>query len=337
MEAERIEPVEKKFPQYDYYDLVAVDMKASREEITAGIMEQLKTVGFLLLSNIEGFNEQELFSYCKWISHIPEEEKRKLYRNYFANENPNHYRGMAPFLHNDPSHKEMLDMGYDYDLISPEEQRYALYERTPWPEGEEGKAFRTYMERYYKLMHRLGMKIMEHIAEGLGKPTNFFDKWFEKDTLSTLRTIHYLPRSSEVVKSDKLSEEELKFTTPIHTDSGFLTLLSVFNYPGLQVNVNGEYKTVRPRPEAIVVNLGDMISRITNNTLKATLHRVLDIGVDRYSCPFFFEPHYSARIPNDLMNEQTDSEQVFVYGDFLVEKIRQFGEYKHFQAVKKSQ
>jgi len=57
---------------------------------------------------------------------------------------------------------------------------------------------------------------------------------------------------------------------------------------------NDVYRSVRPVPKTIVVNLGDMLSRITNGTLKATQHRVLDIGVERYSSPYFFEPHYSA-------------------------------------------
>ena len=74
---------------------------------------------------------------------------------------------------------------------------------------------------------------MGHIAEGLGLENNFFDKWFLKDSLSTLRLIHYPPRNSNLVKMDQLSEEDCKLSTPIHTDSGFLTLLSTFNYPGL--------------------------------------------------------------------------------------------------------
>ncbi len=97
---------------------------------------------------------------------------------------------------------------------------------------------------------------------------------------------------------EKLSKDELRFTTPIHTDSGFLTLLSTFHYHGLQVETElGIYKSVRPVPKTIVVNLGDMLSRITNYKLKATKHRVLDIGVERFSSPFFFEPNYLAKIP----------------------------------------
>jgi isopenicillin N synthase-like dioxygenase len=63
---------------------------------------------------------------------------------------------------------------------------------------------------------------------------------------------------------------------------------------------DGVYKSVRPVTNMLVVNLGDMFSRITNYTLKATLHRVLDIGVERFSSPFFFEPHYTTEIPTVL-------------------------------------
>ena len=87
-----------------------------------------------------------------------------------------------------------------------------------------------------------------------------------------------------------------------------------------------------------------MLSRITNGTLKATQHRVLDIGVERYSSPYFFEPHYSAQIPKSIKNDiliannenssetnenQSDSEGNFIYGDWVIEKMREFGEFKH--------
>lgn len=98
-------------------------------------------------------------------------------------------------------------------------------------------------------MHKLGIKLMSHIAEGLGKPSDFFDKWFIENTCSTFRIIRYLPRNTGLVNQDSLNNEDLKFTTPIHTDSGFLTLLSTFSYPGLQVDVGaGVYRSVRPVP-----------------------------------------------------------------------------------------
>jgi isopenicillin N synthase-like dioxygenase len=100
------------------------------------------------------------------------------------------------------------------------------------------------------------------------------------------------------------------------------------------VNIGDDvYKSVRPRPNVIVVNIGDMLSRITNYTLKATKHRVLDIGVDRYSSPFFFEPRYAAEIPtilNEGLEMESSEAEKLVYGDWLIEKMREFAEYKHF-------
>lgn len=157
------------------------------------------------------------------------------------------------------------------------------------------------MHAHYDVMHKLGMQILTHIAEGLGKPVNYFDKWFVNNTLSTMRLIRYLPRNSNIVDYSKLSTDELKLTTPPHADSGFLTLLSTYDYPGLEVDIGNEtYKPVIPRPGSIVVNVGKMLSRITNGTLKGTRHRVVDIGRERYSSPFFLEPHYAAAIPTFL-------------------------------------
>lgn len=91
---------------------------------------------------------------------------------------------------------------------------------------------------------------------------------------------------------------------------------------------------MRPVQKTLVVNLGDMISRITDYKLKATKHRVLDIGVERFSSPFFFEPHYLARIPNKILSDESanvsEARSEFIYGDWLIDKIREFGEYKDY-------
>ena len=84
-----------------------------------------------------------------------------------------------------------------------------------------------------------------------------------------------------------------------------------------------------------------MISRITNYTLKATFHQVQDIGVERYSSPFFFEPSYGATIPTVLKEGIDDASEdvgeTFVYGDWLLDKIKEaFGEYKYLTRTKVS-
>jgi isopenicillin N synthase-like dioxygenase len=70
--------------------------------------------------------------------------------------------------------------------------------------------------------------------------------------------------------------------------------------------MDGKWRSIKPVPNAFVINIGDMLSRITNYILKATLHRVMDIGDDRYSSPFFFEPHYEAKIPSSILNQDIE-------------------------------
>lgn len=266
-------------------------------------MHELKTVGFFLVTNVPGYDEKDLLHWGKWFCGQPEEEKKKLWKRFWNKENANIYRGLAPFIDNDPSHVEIFDMGMDYEDVTEEEKEYSLHEATPWPEYcEEGKAFTAYMKEHYKLRVKVASELVSVIAEGLGKPADFFDQWYSHDTLSTFSVNHYIPRGRSQVKNDLITGDQYKITIAQHTDSGFVTLLSTLGYPGLQVLVGDEFKSVRPVHGAFVINIGDMLSRITNYILKATLHRVIDIGDDRFSSPFFFEPHYLARIPSSIMD-----------------------------------
>ena len=90
-------------------------------------------------------------------------------------------------------------------------------------------------------------------------------------------------------------------------------------------------------PNTLVINFGDMLARITGNQLKSTKHRVLDIGVERYSSPFFFEPFYGAKIPTSIIETYVDNDsEPFTYGEYVTEKMRSFGEFKDFGKTNKS-
>ena len=140
------------------------------------------------------------------------------------------------------------------------------------PQGAEYESLCTRYRAHEAFARGLGLKIAEYLAIGLGKDKDFFRGWFEKAPLSTFRSIHYPTRSESSVRHDGLSAEQLKLTTPPHQDSGFITVLSTFEYPGLQVLIDGEYRFVKPLKDHIVVNLGQVFERITNFTLKATWH-----------------------------------------------------------------
>lgn len=92
----------------------------------------------------------------------------------------------------------------------------------------------------------------------------------------------------------------------VHTDSTILTLLQTFHYAGLEVLCDdGAWLAVKPQPGTLVVNIGDMLAQFTGGRLKATQHRVVDLGKNRYSVPFFLEPNYHADIGKPPISQQS--------------------------------
>lgn len=180
---------------------------------------------------------------------------------------------------------------------------------------------------HFDRLNKVGMKVITLLGKGLGLPDDFFVPWFEKDNMSILRSLHYLPRPDDVKQAKNLTPEQLKVNMIPHTDSGFLTFLSTFGFPGLQVNMGGKYLSPEPMENAFVVNIGDTLNIMTNGKLKSTLHQVIDIGRERYSSPFFFQPKYSTLIPLAVAKKQIGRNDLdlavgkdyIMYGDFLIQ------------------
>jgi isopenicillin N synthase-like dioxygenase len=84
-------------------------------------MQELKTTGFFVVTNAPGHDEEQLLKWGKWLCALSKEEKARLTKKYWNPANKNVYRGLAPFIDNDPSHVEIYDMGLDFDKVSAEE------------------------------------------------------------------------------------------------------------------------------------------------------------------------------------------------------------------------
>ena len=158
-------------------------------------MTMCTTLGFFHLKNIPGFDEDELKRDLREFHDLPAEVKHALKLKVHNPENCNTYRGFIPFIDNDPSHKEMLDMGCDYATLSEEEKQQPLTEDTPFPTQPEHAHIKQNFLRHYDFRLKLGLKLIEYLAIGLGKDRHFFKPWFEEQTLSTFRSIKYLPRA----------------------------------------------------------------------------------------------------------------------------------------------
>mmetsp|Transcript_87409 Transcript_87409/g.209118 ORF Transcript_87409/g.209118 Transcript_87409/m.209118 type:complete len:378 (+) Transcript_87409:27-1160(+) len=307
-------------------NLHVIDLGRDDDQVRRELMQQLSSIGFLVLTNVAGYDEAAYMDACQALHALPEQEKRALYLRKDEAGNNNVYRGYQPFKPNDPSHKEFFDQGLSLDKINAEEQQMPLYEVTPFP----GEAKLQWIERTFETTfaawYQVARRVMSLLAVGLGKPSSFFDAWYEDGSLTTMRTIHYLPRSAGLVDSSVLNQEESKLTTPEHADSGFLTFLATFGYPGLQVFVDGEYRSAVTPQNALVVNVGDLLARLSGYRLKATFHRVLDIGRERFSSPMFLEPKYTARIPKGLLEDPSltsagDAKEGPCFGDWLIRRV----------------
>ena len=88
--------------------------------------------------------------------------------------------------------------------------------------------------------------------------------------------------------------------------------------------------------DAIIVNIGETLERISNKRIKATLHRVADIGAERFSCPFFLDPKFSARINHSILESKREmcedpefnDEDLRPYGEILCERMTgKYGEW----------
>lgn len=178
--------------------------------------------------------------------------------------------------------KETFDMGLHLPADHPEvlaEKPLRGPNRHPDLSG-----WATLMEQHYRDMQALAQTLLRAMTLALGIERDFFDTRFN-EPVSVLRLIHYPPRDAA-----SCAEQQ---GAGAHTDYGCITLLYQDTAGGLQVrNVNGQWIDAPPIDGTFVVNLGDMMARWSNDRYLSTPHRVISpLGVDRYSIPFFAEPH----------------------------------------------
>lgn len=145
------------------------------------------------------------------------------------------------------------------------------------------------LQRHYLDMHALSLTLLRAMALALGIEEDFFDQRFA-DPISVLRMIHYPPRQT--------ASSADQHGAGAHTDYGCVTLLYQDAAGGLQVqDVRGQWIDAPPIAGTYVVNIGDMMARWSNDRYKSTPHRVISPqGMDRYSMPFFAEPHPDTEI-----------------------------------------
>ena len=322
------------------FHLPIIDLeKAKTDRLTVAkeVVHALENIGFLYIDNIQGIDYDQLMECCRWFFSRPIEEKHAIMRKYWKNDNPNVYRGYFPVKAEEPSRKEGFEFGRDIDPNDTTVKKGNwFYEPSVWPKEDGQFPFKQFMTHCYDVLHNSSLEILRLAALGLGIPENSFDDIFADRPCTTFRLMHYPPWNGKP-PADARIEDGKVVTTPDHTDSNFLTLLYTFHFTGLEVITgNGKWEAVEPRPKSWVMNIGDVFSRMMGGRFKATHHRVLDIGVDRYSVPFFLEPSFDGDIGLNWMSKVTGEgpeHEVERYGPWLLKQVKYIKKYFEYKVL----
>ena len=189
---------------------------------------------------------------------------------------------------------------------------------------EELPAFNSVGKETYKMLEKTGVYVLRALALFLELDEHYFDK-YAKNGNSILRPIHYPPITSEPKDAVRAAA---------HGDINLITLLMGAQGKGLQVqNHKGEWLDAIAEPDELVINVGDMLSRHSNNRLKSTIHRVVNPprekwGTSRYSIPFFMHP--ISEMPLNCLENCIDDAHPKLYeditaGEFLNERLIELG------------
>jgi isopenicillin N synthase-like dioxygenase len=234
-------------------------------------------------------------------------------------------RGYTPFgteIAKDASEhdlKEFWHVGRDL----PEGHRYrATMPDNLWPDRPEG--FQQIFTALYAEFDRVGAKLLSAIARYLGLTPDWFVDPVHLGN-SVLRLLHYPP----------VSPEAPGVRAGAHEDINLITLLLGAEESGLQLlDRDGRWLPIKPPERAMVVNVGDMLQRLTNHVLPSTTHRVVNPpaergGIPRYSMPFFLHlrPDFEVRtLPECIDADHPDRyPEPITADDYLFERLREIG------------
>jgi len=263
--------------------------------------------GYVINHGVDKALRAAVFAASKEFHALPESEKRaialdKRHRGYIAiNTSTDVNSDLAKVTKPNQSASFMM-MREDAE-IDPE-----IYLSGPnqWPVLG---GFRKACEDYAGAMTELGHKLMGLALDAIGVSDRSILTAFDPPTL-WLRLLHYPPQPRQ-------APDDLFGSAP-HKDFGCLTLLAQDDVGGLQVqNPSGHWVDAPPIEDAFVVNVGDMLHRLSNGKLLSTPHRVINAsGRERYSIPFFFDPHVSADLA-PLPGTGTARFKPLNFGEFL--------------------
>ena len=280
-----------------------IDFK--NETVLDEIREAYTTVGFAVFSNALSSSEQttmnEWFDLMKEFFNLDKDTKNKY--SYQADTNLG-YTGWG---------KENVDPSAPGDMKESFNYNNTRMSDNLWPSEIIG--FKTKALSTIDIADKLTLSILEKFDTVLNSGTTLVDA--HKKPFNTTRVIHYPPYKGEIKEGQKRIGE--------HSDYGTITLLWQINdVPGLEVqDLQGNWHQVPYEQNTVVVNIGDLLQRWTNDYFVSTKHRVINshIHLPRYSMPHFVDPTPGTIIKN--LTNQPDKYEPIESKEYLMWRLSQ--------------
>ena len=307
-------------PSVDLGEFLSGD-PVRKNKFVQDIGKAYEEVGFVAVKN-HGIPDEliaDLYEYIQQFFSLPLIQKKQYEIMGLAGQ-----RGYTSFGKEHAKGSEAPDLKefFQYGQIAREDFTNEIY-----PDNVSVKDIpdfdRTLVEAY-RAFERSGTVLLQAIALYLGLNEHYFDE-FVYNGNSILRSIHYPPITTEPVSAIRAEQ---------HEDINLITLLVGASADGLEIlSKQDEWVAVTSLPEQIVVNVGDMLQRLTNNKLRSTTHRVVNPArqfwhTSRFSIPFFLHPKSGMSLR--CLDNCIDGTHPKLYedataGEYLDERLREIG------------
>ena len=308
-------------PVVDLTDFLSGDPK-TKSDFVQQLGKAYEEVGFVAVKNhgIPDTLIADLYKYVQQFFSMPQEQKRKYEKAELAGQRGYTSFGKEHAKGSDaPDLKEFFQFGQTVNDNDPVKSEYP-----PNVAVAEIPAFTPVFFKAYRAFEKSGKALLQAIAVYLKLDEHYFDDYIHNGN-SILRAIHYPPITQEP-KSAIRAEQ--------HEDINLITLLVGASADGLEIlTKQNEWVPVTSLPDQIVVNVGDMLQRFTNNKLKSTTHRVVNPPrekwhTSRFSIPFFLHPKGSmslASLPSCIDANHPKAYPDATAGEYLDERLREIG------------
>ncbi|GGE24118.1 isopenicillin N synthase family dioxygenase [Psychroflexus planctonicus] len=308
-------------PSVDLADFLSDDPKRKQKFVNE-IGSAYEEIGFVALKNhfLDDELVEKLYKEVKSFFALPEDTKRKYEREDIGGQ-----RGYVSFGKEHAKGKKEGDLKEFWHFGQEPDKNANLTEE--YPENvvvKELPQFNAVGMEAYKMLEKTGIYVLRALALHIGIKEHYFDHWASNGN-SILRPIHYPPITEEPKGAVRAGA---------HGDINLITLLMGASTGGLQVQrKDGEWIDAIPNEDELVINVGDMLERHTNNKLRSTIHRVVnppkdEWGNPRYSIPFFMHPRSEMKL--DCLEECISDENPKQYeditaGEFLHQRLVDIG------------